>query len=178
MMGHRGSSPRIRGECPSLSAPAHGAGIIPANTGRIAAALSICGLVRGSSPRIRGEFIRVNRSGTAFRIIPANTGRIIRTTDGDYRDRDHPREYGENIVAFSAMSTELGSSPRIRGESDQVETVFWSRGIIPANTGRIASPGGSLNSTWDHPREYGENLLYGKSQGRCMGSSPRIRGES
>ena len=32
-------------------------------------------------------------------------------------------------------------------------------------------------TSWDHPREYGENIVTGESCGRCVGPSPRIRGE-
>ena len=114
-----GSSPRIRGECPMFVAAYDGEGIIPANTGRIRFALGSFGARRdhpreygenplkrgaplgpdGSSPRIRGEcrFCADRNGGRG--IIPANTGRIIRTTDGTYMDRDHPREYGENFAS-------------------------------------------------------------------------------
>ena len=54
----------------------------------------------GSSPRIRGEFHISQNSGGAGGIIPANTGRIRGGTLRQSRDRDHPREYGENSSAL------------------------------------------------------------------------------
>ena len=50
-------------------------------------------------------------------------------------------------------------------------------GIIPANTGRILIHGSTLRGTWDHPREYGENLANNVFNPTVEGSSPRIRGE-
>ena len=70
--------------------------------------------------------------------------------------RDHPREYGENLV----------TDPPLR-----------HHGIIPANTGRIDTASSLPLSGGDHPREYGENLGTMTAPGTPMGSSPRIRGE-
>ena len=89
--------------------------------------------------------------------IPANTGRIIRTTDGDYRDRDHPREYGENKSTAAQTGTQTGPSPRIRGE--------WRLSTVRENLHR------------DHPREYGENSALLSTPMVRTGPSPRIRGE-
>ena len=52
------------------------------------------------------------------------------------------------------------------------------KGIIPANTGRIAHAEHIPEQYQDHPREYGENLLGVKYLLPEDGSSPRIRGES
>ena len=131
-----GSSPRIRGEC---SIREHGQvinGIIPANTGRIAALSLSMKLMRdhpreygenspvtwknqthlGSSPRIRGEcywFMCWYRRGG---IIPANTGRIAFHQRIIVLCGDHPREYGENTYLSTVEDVFKGSSPRIRGE--------------------------------------------------------------
>ena len=91
--------------------------------------------------------------------------------------KDHPREYGENILVFSFDFLDQGSSPRIRGKygsSDQMQR--WP-GIIPANTGKICTLLTIHSQGWDHPREYGENRAgYRVHVGG--GSSPRIRGKS
>ena len=91
---------------------------------------------------------------------------------------DHPREYGENSEAGTAMRSALGSSPRIRGESSRDGTGPAAAGIIPANTGRMHLPTRRSHSHGDHPREYGENTISPKSNAQRRGSSPRIRGES
>ena len=91
---------------------------------------------------------------------------------------DHPREYGENFDRRSFLSLVVGSSPRIRGESGPFIANPHSGGIIPANTGRIRRHTATWESTWDHPREYGENGRVDRGIRIETGSSPRIRGES
>ena len=90
-------------------------------------------------------------------IIPANTGRILR--------------------ALTTASAAAGSSPRIRGEFCVPPCQSHEQRIIPANTGRIRLGGCAQPRSWDHPREYGENLMKPKIGMRTLGSSPRIRGE-
>ena len=93
------------------------------------------------------------------------------------KKRDHPREYGENLIAAYRVAHNEGPSPRIRGECWWPGCCWWCRGTIPANTGRMLDLCGVLYDTRDHPREYGENSPY--FSGRCLrpGPSPRIRGE-
>ena len=78
--------------------------------------LPVCGM--GSSPRIRGECLFSGPQVGHVGIIPANTGRMVTPEiEREFR-RDHPREYGENIVTTrNAAEAIYGSSPRIRGES-------------------------------------------------------------
>ena len=92
-----GSSPRIRGEYSPGKCACAGAGIIPANTGRITqrtthrpqnrdhpreygenGACTRCRpVISGSSPRIRGESYPWFAYSPVSGIIPANTGRIV-----------------------------------------------------------------------------------------------------
>ena len=131
----------------------------------------------GSSPRIRGEYGVRKRRGPRCGIIPANTGRISITLKVLHAHADHPREYGENWTSFSPKVTCGGSSPRIRGESDDILFGENGEGIIPANTGRIGQRSRSRSWRRDHPREYGENFDDYDTFHRAHGSSPRIRGE-
>ena len=71
----------------------------------------------------------------------------------------------------------VGSSPRIRGESDTNDLIALNERIIPANTGRIFSSTVAAAEIADHPREYGENLWRLRTPAPPLGSSPRIRGE-
>ena len=131
-----GPSPRIRGKSSSPPCFHVGNGTIPANTGKIVQPtlfsrrqwdhpreygendpwqLGVYSL-GGPSPRIRGKYVHhkryIHRSGT----IPANTGKMwsdCALTPGAW---DHPREYGENATLFSAPSSTVGPSPRIRGK--------------------------------------------------------------
>ena len=132
---------------------------------------------RGSSPRIRGEFSFSMRTDSTPGIIPANTGRIRLRLWSTFCGRDHPREYGENVIDKAEPAFMKGSSPRIRGESGETDALCPLVGIIPANTGRMFYDNAVLMKSWDHPREYGEN--EGPVPGKDIhpGSSPRIRGE-
>ena len=56
------------------------------------------------------------------------------------------------------LGVATGSSPRIRGECNDLAIHHVDVGIIPANTGRIDVFEGVGGVHWDHPREYGENL--------------------
>ena len=92
--------------------------------------------------------------------------------------RDHPREYGENNAFAYLRGRRYGSSPRIRGKFKQLPHNETSMGIIPANTGKIASGIQRPDSGRDHPREYGENEYTVPAPLNGFGSSPRIRGKS
>ena len=72
---------------------------------------------KGSSPRIRGECDYWEATEVEPGIIPANTGRIPLPQPPVGAHRDHPREYGENLLPDRQVRA--------------------GRGIIPANTGRI-----------------------------------------
>ena len=71
----------------------------------------------------------------------------------------------------------VGSSPRIRGKFAHISEIGHCDGIIPANTGKISEAHGKTFINWDHPREYGENIMSGSLQTAPGGSSPRIRGK-
>ena len=194
----RGSSPRIRGKSEiGLGIPAS-PWIIPANTGKIENSMRYpmnetdhpreYGENRagqrpaeswaGSSPRIRGKCVAFGCWSPGGGIIPANTGKIYSEfTSGAYM-RDHPREYGENQKASQAGRTSPGSSPRIRGKFFASSADTFTRGIIPANTGKIGVTSCLACGWWDHPREYGENSYTAAPSHAVKGSSPRIRGKS
>ena len=93
------------------------------------------------------------------------------------KNRDHPREYGENPLGDQKPVIWQGSSPRIRGESGARCKFDNNIGIIPANTGRIILESATATVARDHPREYGENDAGDEGWEREKGSSPRIRGE-
>ena len=71
----------------------------------------------------------------------------------------------------------MGSSPRIRGKWLEVKLINLTDGIIPANTGKMAIFHHSASRDGDHPREYGENRVFGEMRATEQGSSPRIRGK-
>ena len=89
---------------------------------------------------------------------------------------DHPREYGENNIGPAASNEIAGSSPRIRGESLHLIRTARSRGIIPANTGRICTAPCTGTGTGDHPREYGENVCGRSAWALAAGIIPANTG--
>ena len=111
----------------------------------------------GSSPRIRGKFAHISEIGHCDGIIPANTGKISEAHGKTFINWDHPREYGENIMSGSLQTAPGGSSPRIRGKSQEMVDAYVMGRIIPANTGKIPMRWQRCRWSWDHPREYGEN---------------------
>ena len=70
-----------------------------------------------------------------------------------------------------------GSSPRIRGKFRLQQQQQRRGGIIPANTGKIPAGRSATPPIWDHPREYGENVITHNKSFTREGSSPRIRGK-
>ena len=172
-------------------------GIIPANTGRMSPMIlrKVAGWdhpreygenfkgdlkveeSKGSSPRIRGKLLCLCLPSRGRRIIPANTGKMPIVCGEPSHLGDHPREYGENQRAGFRWVAEWGSSPRIRGKSRQINLQLTRGGIIPANTGKIASAACFQAAGPDHPREYGENRPPESCTLFCDGSSPRIRGK-
>ena len=110
----------------------------------------------GSSPRIRGEYSAGLVFGSWKGIIPANTGRMRCWSALTFSCRDHPREYGENILTALNSSSPFGPSPRIRGKSRRVGNLGGGFGTIPANTGKIFKVVRCAGEIPDHPREYGK----------------------
>ena len=192
-----GPSPRIRGELQGHFPEGLRNGTIPANTGRIwGKPYSRCSpwdhpreygenykgpitleVGRGPSPRIRGESPQAHIHDVALGTIPANTGRMLAGVDKVVEERDHPREYGENIRQCPSSECTRGPSPRIRGESQISKREVTFKGTIPANTGRIEEKFVSAYAAEDHPREYGENRWGMGLSLWISGPSPRIRGE-
>ena len=74
------------------------------------------------------------------------------------------------------VSTQQGSSPRMRGAPVRDDGALHVPGIIPADagsTGLVAAGGGHFE---DHPRGCGEHARALRSPCRMEGSSPRMRG--
>ena len=131
----RGSSPRVRGTVLSVQSQSTASRFIPAcaGNGRLADAQEgvetvhprVCGervgvycqlaQWNGSSPRVRGTAVVVRFHGRVLRFIPAcaGNGRVSRSALA--RASVHPRVCGERMGDAGALSTNAGSSPRVRG---------------------------------------------------------------
>ena len=172
-----GSSPRMRGApAPSLI-PVRGERIIPADAGSTRRKSHStrgfgdhprgCGehggidnftsSRMGSSPRMRGALRRILLNQLYKGIIPADAGSTPSRQYPGATRKDHPRGCGEHEAASSDMSSEWGSSPRMRGAPHR----FWERvdgrGIIPADAGSTYRDRVIQGDRGDHPRGCGEH---------------------
>ena len=132
-----GPSPRIRGKSAGLWYRPYHWGTIPANTGKMPASSPLNAETR-DHPREYGENLSktdevAGKQGSSPRI----RGKCCRRCSQRTLRADHPREYGENAAQPPPGSGRGGSSPRIRGKSLGGLPHQSSRGIIPANTGKI-----------------------------------------
>ena len=130
----------------------------------------------GSSPRVRGSPCVALREYEQVGIIPAGAGLTLGEIRGLSRGRDHPRGCGAHCLFVCIVSTEQGSSPRVRGSQETDKTDSWDAGIIPAGAGltRIAITVSS--NVRDHPRGCGAHSRPPSGTARASGSSPRVRG--
>ena len=171
-----GSSPRVRGADRTRKHAASDFGIIPACAGssdlagnlpderrdhpRVCGEQNVpargVGAVRGSSPRVRGAESRFDESWPVHGIIPACAGSRTRGREDARGQTDHPRVCGEQSGIFVKVTSEHGSSPRVRGAAVWAYTVSGISGIIPACAGSRCLPRWLLVYHGDHPRVCGE----------------------
>ena len=69
-----------------------------------------------------------------------------------------------------------GSSPRMRGTLDSLDSLSLDMGIIPAHAGNTRQHNQSMLDLWDHPRACGEHRKNIQTSDTPTGSSPRMRG--
>ena len=130
----------------------------------------------GSSPRMRGAPDATDHEDKQYGIIPAYAGSTQSFRPFVVMGRDHPRVCGEHSDMERFVSTETGSSPRMRGALGERDR-FERRGrIIPAYAGSTSHGwvGGVFEE--DHPRVCGEHAITWTRAGCPTGSSPRMRG--
>ena len=131
---------------------------------------------QGSSPRMRGTpWLGGEREGR-LRIIPAYAGNTGFHEHVIGIKRDHPRVCGEHSVIRCSLTSDPGSSPRMRGTLIVVIPPDEGAGIIPAYAGNPGRPPVRCPSTEDHPRVCGEHLNQLAPAVNKAGSSPRMRG--
>ena len=110
----------------------------------------------GSSPRVRGKQALVEVKTAMAGLIPACAGKTVYTAPAYYTTGlipacagktlyegalppdapAHPRVCGENSAISRGMSTEAGSSPRVRGKRSRGEIARRRRRLIPACAGK------------------------------------------
>ena len=151
-----GSSPRVRGT-PILSGlRAVAMRFIPACAGN--SALRACGCHHrpGSSPRVRGTLGMACHGLTKNRFIPACAGNSHGYVVRRAHPSVHPRVCGELNTTSRSRTSNIGSSPRVRGTRVQ--------GRPPDCQGRFI------------PACAGNSYRAGLDGDEMIGSSPRVRG--
>ncbi|RYP99589.1 hypothetical protein PG22511B_1304 [Bifidobacterium pseudolongum subsp. globosum] len=130
----------------------------------------------GSSPRLRGTRIVDDDATVRVGIIPALAGNTGTANTSSTTSGDHPRACGEHVPTQYGTAGWVGSSPRLRGTLQNLGSVnFWS-GIIPALAGNTSRWRSAARSRWDHPRACGEHYREYVVKSGDTGSSPRLRG--
>ena len=131
-----GSPPRVRGKVLYSSISAERARITPACAGKSSGCSPclcqfwdhprVCGeksywvsginAMKGSPPRVRGKDTNHRVQLSAGGITPACAGKSLLPCIRIPADRDHPRVYGEKVLAYIAVWNWQGSPPRVRGK--------------------------------------------------------------
>ena len=192
----KGSSPRVRGSLGYKSITGIKPGIIPAGAGLTSSKRRCsrrrrdhprgCGAhfmslwnqitAAGPSPRVRGSLPVDANKYKVQGIIPAGAGLTPFRMRGAASARDHPRGCGAHVDDFLLFSSDLGSSPRVRGSPTSTLKNAIETGIIPAGAGLTSASPRRSSSSGDHPRGCGAHLLRHQRSISLLGSSPRVRG--
>ena len=109
-------------------------------------------------------------------IIPAYAGNTGISNLLRENCRDHPRVCGEHNGVQAILTTDKGSSPRMRGTHGLSTSAKCNGGIIPAYAGNTYWKLHELYVRRDHPRVCGEHPIFDRWPVRVTGSSPRMRG--
>ena len=133
-------------------------------------------LIKGSSPRMRGSHVLAEKCRANGGIIPAHAGLTNAKAACHAGSRDHPRACGAHTWSSCTKDVNRGSSPRMRGSLDMLDSIGYEIGIIPAHAGLTIEARLAFNSPRDHPRACGAHWLEYIGAIIPGGSSPRMRG--
>ena len=133
-------------------------------------------LIKGSSPRMRGSHVLAEKCRANGGIIPAHAGLTNAKAACHAGSRDHPRACGAHTWSSCTKDVNRGSSPRMRGSLDMLDSIGYEIGIIPAHAGLTIEARLAFNSPRDHPRACGAHFLLSQTCDIIEGSSPRMRG--
>ena len=174
-----GSSPQVRGTSTRSARIGRGTGLIPAGAGNMrspptwrrpsGAHPRRCGEhgaseddlapVPGSSPQVRGTWRARRRLFDRHGLIPAGAGNMSFWSFWSGLSGAHPRRCGEHVNVPSPCTVGTGSSPQVRGTSDQRPRLGGRLGLIPAGAGNMAASGTRTARSGAHPRRCGEHTL-------------------
>ena len=154
--GCRAVHPRVCGERGSVK------GVSPRST--------------GSSPRVRGTLHQLEIPQLGQRFIPACAGNAFAVRRFPLRSTVHPRVCGERQTASLEFSSQIGSSPRVRGTRPAPPVGGVGGRFIPACAGNARRRRATGRRRAVHPRVCGERSKAHVAELASRGSSPRVRG--
>ena len=125
---------------------------------------------------MRGALQDILKNSVAVRIIPADAGSTPANGIRERMAEDHPRGCGEHKLLTVFSSSDVGSSPRMRGARAGKSQAIASSRIIPADAGSTILYWADGTTARDHPRGCGEHCSPVLSVMSTRGSSPRMRG--
>ena len=131
----------------------------------------------GSSPLTRGKQAASRGCCVAARLIPTHAGKTLSSAGFPYTERAHPHSRRENRNRSYRPSSNLGSSPLMRGRLGRHRHGLQDRGLIPAHAGKTLSSLSRTSRGGAHPRSRGENHFEYAKPENVKGSSPLTRGK-
>ncbi len=176
--GCRGRSPRVRGRPTRVRAPWVLGRSIPAGAGEtMLPAPSVCAskvdprgcggdavniakrqLAGGRSPRVRGRRVDGEARRRCGGSIPAGAGETRSSTPTATARRVDPRGCGGDAPPESAIASDEGRSPRVRGRRRPLPGRLPARRSIPAGAGETRPRAGGLRRRRVDPRGCGGDL--------------------
>ena len=154
-----GSSPRVRGTRWTTCSRSRRSSVHPRECGEHFSFRHTFNSVGGSSPRVRGTLPAASARRKCARFIPASAGNTQVPSVRRASQPVHPRECGEHAAHNASLVTLLGSSPRVRGTQQLVNTGGESLRFIPASAGNTQQEQDQEEQNSVHPRECGEHAV-------------------
>ena len=153
----RGLSPLTRGKQAASATSGGGLPVHPRSRRENLTENTHAGIEAGASPLTRGKQGYRVVDGVGVGLIPAHAGKTDRWRRRSGRWSAHPRSRRENLVAWFAALTLLGSSPLTRGRLLDGVHHDAGPGFIPAHAGKTTSQPAWIAASWDHPHSRGES---------------------
>ena len=113
----------------------------------------------------------------AKRITPAGAGKTRICRKCLFRNTDHPRRCGENIIRLIRSVANAGSPPQVRGKHENPSKGATATRITPAGAGKTVPQVTEWEVSQDHPRRCGENRVFHEYILIGGGSPPQVRGK-